>query len=236
MAGKGEAASVDKKRQVFDIETVASVGQGRWRSERQSTAAALCGKTRQFKPRRRPAEKPPARGQREAARVPAQFEIAGRCVACRCQLDASDRLPADFGSRELCESGDNLRAPEVGDLEVDFEPFESIRVDGHPVAVRCDRERLLALGDGGACFRLKSASQLREHKRRQIIEIGRAETQVASRQRIGANGEGAGEPRRSEAERKIVDRPAAVVVSCDMRRPLERIAVDISGQGTRSRR
>ena len=104
MAGKGQAASVDTKRQVLDVETVASVGHGRWRSERQRLAAALCGEAGKFKPRRRPAEKPPARVDREAARVPAQFEVAGRCAAGRRQLDAGDRLPADFGSRKLRES------------------------------------------------------------------------------------------------------------------------------------
>src|SRR5580704_7435523 len=96
MAGKGQATSVDKKRQALDIQTVASVGQGRWRRERQPTAAALCGKTRKFKPRRRPAEEPPARRQRKAARSPAEVEVAGRCAAGRGQLDARDRLPADF--------------------------------------------------------------------------------------------------------------------------------------------
>ena len=116
-------------------------------------------------------------------------------------------------------------------LEVDFEALEPVRVDGHAVAVRCDREHLLALGDGGARFRLNGASDLREHERRQIVEIGRAEAQVASRQVAGANRKRAGEPRRSEAERKIVDRPAAVVVLGDMRRALQRIAVHVSGQG-----
>ncbi len=133
----------------------ASIGHRRGPRERDALAAALCGETRKFKPRRRPAEQPPARRQREAARVPAEVEVARRRVSGRRQLDAGDRLPADFGPRELREPGDDLRAPEVSDLEVDLEALESIRVDGHPVAVRRDRKHLLALGDGGARFRLE---------------------------------------------------------------------------------
>ena len=144
MAGKRQAASVDKKRQVLDVETIASVGHGRRRRERERWPPPCAAKLASFKPRRRAAEEPPARRQRKAARGPAQVEIAGRGAAGRRQLDASDRLPADFSSRELREPGDDLRAPEVGDLEVDFEALESVRVYGHPVAVRSDRERLLA--------------------------------------------------------------------------------------------
>src|SRR5580704_11475752 len=231
MSGKRQAASVDTKREILDVEAIASIGHGRRRRERYALAAALRGKTRKFKPCRRPAEQPPARRQRKAVRVPAQFEIAGRCAAGGGQLDARDRLPADFSPRKLREPGDNLRAPEVGEFEVDLEAFESVRVYGHPVAVRSDREQLLPVSRGSGCFGLEGAGQLRENKRRQIVEIGRAETEIAGRQRIGANGQRAGEPRRGEAEPKIVNGPAAVVVPCDMGGALERMTVDISGQG-----
>src|SRR3984885_14957759 len=214
MAGKGQAASADKKRQVLDVQAIASVGQCRRRREGQPTAAALRGETGKFKPRRRAAEEAPARRQRKAARGPDEVEIAGRGAGGGRQLDAGDCLPGGFGPGELGESGEDLRAPEVSDLEGDLEALKSVGVYGHPVAVRRNRERLLALGGGGVRFRLKSAGQLREHKRRQIVEIGRAENEIASRQRIGANGQRAREPRRSETEPKIVDGPAAIVVSC----------------------
>src|ERR1700733_7065634 len=229
MARKGQADGIEKKHQVLDVETIASVGQGRRRRERQPTAAALCGKTRQLKPRRRSPEQPPARGQRKAPRSPTEVEIACRGAARRRQLDASDRLPGDFSPGELREPGEDLRAPQVGDLKVDFEALESARGYGHPVAIRRDRERLLSISSGGAGLRLKSAAELRENERRQIVEICRAEAQVAGRQGVGANDQRPSEARRSETKSKIVDRPAAVVMPCDMRRPLKSMAVDISG-------
>ena len=81
-------------------------------------------------------------------------------------------------------------------------------------------------------FASKSAAQLRENERRQIVEIGRAEIQFAGRQFVCAERERAGEPRRSEAEPEIVDDPAAVVAFFDMRRTLQSMAVDIAGQGS----
>ena len=179
-----------------------------------------------------PPNKPTARRQREAVRGPAQVEIAGRGAAGRRQLDAGDRLPGDFGSSELREPGDDLRAPQVGDLEVDFEALEAIGADRHPIAVRCDRERLLALCGGGVRLRLKGAGQLRENERRQIVEIARAEAQVAGRQAVCADCQRAGEPRRSKAEPEIVDGPAAIVVFRHMHRALESMAVDIAGEGS----
>src|ERR1700722_2969934 len=217
MAGKRQAASADMESEILDVEAVGFIGHRRRRRERDTWAAALGGEGRKLETRWWAAEEPPTRVDRKAVRVSAQFEVAGRGAAGRRQLDASDRLPGDFGSGELRDPRDNLRAPEVSDLEVDLQAFDPVRVDGHPVAVRRDRKHLLALRDGGARFCLKSAGQLREDERREIVEIGRAEAQVAGRQSVGANGEGAGEPRRSEADAEIVDGPAAVAVSCDMR-------------------
>ena len=83
MARKRKAAGVDKKHEVIDVETIASVGQRRGRRERHPAAGALSDKGRKLKARRRPAEKPPARRQREAARGPAEVEIARRGAARR---------------------------------------------------------------------------------------------------------------------------------------------------------
>ena len=160
MAGERQAAGVDKKRQVLDVETVASVGQGRGRREREPTAAALRGKAGKLKARRRPAEEPPARRQREAARGPAEVEIAGRGAACRRQLDAGDRLPGDFGSGELREPGDDLRAPEVSDLEVDFEALEAIGVRS----------------SSGRCSQRPRAIASRQRRKRSLSPRGRRST------------------------------------------------------------
>ena len=111
--------------EILDVEAVGSIGHGRRACERNALAAALRGEARKLETRRRPAEEPPARVDRKAVRVPAQVEIAGRCGAGRRQLDAGDRLPADFGARKLREPGDDFRAPEVSDLEVDFEALKS---------------------------------------------------------------------------------------------------------------
>src|ERR1700722_5382536 len=126
MSGKRQAASADAKGEILDVEAVGSIGHRRRACERDALAAALSGKTRKLKPRRRPAEKLAARVDRESVRVPAQVEVAGQGVPRRCQLDARDRLSADFGARELREPGDDLRAPEVGDLEIDLQAFEPV--------------------------------------------------------------------------------------------------------------
>src|ERR1700733_4000650 len=97
MSGKRQAASADAKGQILDVEAVGSIGHRPRACERDALAAALSGKTRKLKPRWRSSEQPPARADREAARIPAQVEVAGRGVPRSCQLDAGDRLSADFG-------------------------------------------------------------------------------------------------------------------------------------------
>ena len=195
------------------------------------TAAALCGEAGKLQTasagRRKAARALSARGR---ARFPLKSRSLADGAACRRQLDASDRLPRDFSSGELREPGDDLRAPEVGDLEVDFEALKSVGADAS--SGRCSqRPRAICLPSAMEALAFASTAPVNfvrtsGDRSSRLVAL---KLEVASRQSVGANREGAGEPRRSEAERKIVDRPAAVVVSCDMRRALERIAVDISG-------
>ena len=231
MAGERRGGRRRPQREVLDVQTVASIGQGRGRRERDALAAALSGEAGEFETRRRPAEEPAARREREAARVPAQVEIARRRAARRRQLDAGDRLPADFGARELGEPGDDLRAPEVGDLEVDLEAFEPIRVDGHPVAVRRDREHCLPSATEALAFAwIAPVSFVRTSgDRSSRLAALKLKSPVASVSAPTASAPASRAEARLSA--KIVDRPAAVAVLCDMRRALERMAVDIAGQG-----
>ena len=101
--------------EILDVEAVGSVSDSRGPRERDALAAALSGEARKVEPRRRPAEKLSPRVDREAVRVPAQFEIARRRIARRRQLEAGDRLPADFGARELRDPGNDFGAPQVGE-------------------------------------------------------------------------------------------------------------------------
>src|SRR3984885_12939334 len=134
--------------EILDVEAVGSEGHRRRRRERDALASALRVEGRKLETRWWASEEPPARVDRKPVRVPAQFEVADRCGASRRQLDAGDRLSGDFGSGELREPGEDLRAPQVSDLEVDFEALEAIGADRHPTAVRRDRERLLAVSRG----------------------------------------------------------------------------------------
>ena len=113
-------------------------------------------------------------------------------------------------------------------FEVDLEAFESVRAERHPVAVRDDRDRLPAVRSRSAHFRLKRAAHPRQHERREIVEIGRAEAELAIRQPVGADRDGAREARRGQCQREIVDPPAAVGGLRDMGRALQLVAVDVA--------
>ena len=86
----------------------------------------------------------------------------------------------------------------------------------------------------GADLRLERAAHLHEHERRQVVEVGGAEVEVAIRQLIAVDRDIAVKPRRSEAERQIVGAPTSVGRLGDMGGTLQLVAIDVArGQGRR---
>ena len=149
-------------------------------------------------------------------------------VGGRDEPDVGQRLSAKLGARQPRLSGDAPGGPEIADRHVDLEPFKPGAANAHPVAGRGERQRLLTCGACRLDLRLNGAAQLREHERRQVIEVRRGEAQGAVGQLVRADRHRAVETGRSEAEREIVESPSAVVAPGDMSRPLQRVAVDVA--------
>ena len=155
-------------------------------------------------------------------------------MARRGQPDVGKGLSGDLSPGEPGLARDAPRAPQVADFEIDLEAFEPVCTERHPIARRDDRDRLPAARRGGADFRLERAAHLCQHDWREIVEIGRAEFELAGRQLIGADGDMARKLRRREAQREIVDAPAAIGGFRHMGRALQLVPVDVArGRGGR---
>ena len=161
----------------------------------------------------------------------AEVELVRIALAGRGELDIGDGLAGDFGADEPGEARCVSRPPEVGDLEVDLEAFEAVGAESHSVAVRDDGDRLPPVGGRSAHVRLKRAAHLREHERREVVEIVGVECELAVRQSIGADRHGARDPHRGEGQRETVGAPAAVCRLGQMGRALQLVAVNVARGG-----
>src|SRR5208337_2177415 len=129
MTVERKPAGIDGENKIFDVEALAPIGKRSRMSERQPLAAALRAEAREFEPGRLPAEQPPVRLQRDAARRRAEVEIAGIGAGRRRQFDVADRLSADPRPGETGDTGHDPGAPDVAEPQVDLEAVERAGAD-----------------------------------------------------------------------------------------------------------
>src|SRR5271155_4371845 len=206
--------------EILNGETVLAVSQRGGAGQSDRPARTLRGKPRKVEPDRRAARQAAMRLHGEPACRTAEVEVARIALAGRGQPDVGDGLAANFGADEPGEAGYVSRAPEIAYLKVDLEAFDSVRDDG---------DRLLPIGGRSAHFRLERAAHLREHERREVVEVVGAEVELAILQLIGADRDITFEPHRGEGHRETVGAPAAVGRLGYMRRALQLVAVNVAG-------
>ena len=228
-AGERQAAGVDGEGEIAEFDAVVE-DEARGPGERDPLSVTLGGEVREIEANRRPAEQASARLERQTTRDAADVEVAIIGAGRRRQLHVGDRLTGDGGAGEPGGPGDRPRAPEIGDGDVDLEPFQPVVADAHPVAVGDDRDRLPAVAARSGDFRLKRPAEPHEHERRKIVEVLCAEGHVAGDDAIGADGERAAEAGRGETQGQIVEGPSAVGALGEIARTAQRLAVDVARQ------
>src|SRR5579872_4139275 len=138
MAVDGDASSVDPKREILDVDSVAAEGERSGMRKGQFLSIAGRAETCEFETRDRIGDKLTARLQGEAARFSRDSKIAGIGCAARLETEMGDRFAANARFGELDVAREDFPAVDIRRRQIGVETRQRIRRECEIVALGDD--------------------------------------------------------------------------------------------------